>query len=756
MAITPLTGTSTFYDWYLKTNDDIIAQLNQMNIYGATSSSDIQLSVSANILTAVLGSTLGNIASGLTFTGKVEFSNEVVLPNISFKIPGITLGTVGYTFGSVIRSNDFGFTLAKADDPDNAELLGVISSMNSAYSVVTVMGKITGDFTTASGGTLSPGCIYFLSPSSAGTITVNEPVSVGQVSKPIIMGFTGNSGIVLQHRGNYLNGSSTIGLSGGNRLYTILPTDSSTNGFEPGVFVSYLPNVGTKTALFDTYLVGTGRTAFSGWYVSNSTATTIECPIPYEEDFVVGMIETVAAYGTDRLYQIVTKGATEVLPGTVADNPGTYGWWLLKNETVNPLNQLIISANNIEENKSYERLYVGYNYADTSFVVDIRPQLRSISSTRAASAASYAGTESIGAIANEVFNGDFSIWQRSVGRDTPYTTNSSSVYFADQWVRRSSKTANIVQYVERKTFDKAQISVEGSPTYYIDAKSLVTPGVSYESSDYYSLGHIIPGIESLNNTDITIGFYAKCTHNNYNVDVYMARYNGTSLVSKDSIGTITPTTSWNKFIVNYTVPELAAGSYSNDYVEIGFDLQPLTAAAHANSVATGTNLYASFASLCVYRGMYINPKLVFESIEDKEVTSERFYFTSYTPSQTSGTATLDIVNGIALNAYVVQYTPTLSYTIEKFPITLRAAPTISLYSPSSGAANDAYNLSAGLDLRNTSGTIGYNNQPRTAPLNLPTISASANETSFRINLLGGVVPFDNISYHIIADSSYPL
>ena len=754
MAISPLTGTSTFYDWYLKTNDDIIDQLNQMNIYGATSGNDIRLNVSSNVLTALLGSTLGAISSGLTFTGNVSFAGEAVMPNISFKITGITLGTSGYTFGSVIRSNDFGFTLAKANDPDNAESIGVISSMNSKYSVVTILGKITGDFTTTSGATLSPGCIYFLDPSTAGKITTTEPVVVGQVSKPMIMGLSADAGIILQYRGNYLNGSSTIGLSGNNRLYVILPTASESNGFELGTFVSYLPNVGSKGISFNDYLVATGRTAYDGWFPSLSTSTSAPSPIPYEEDFVVGMIETSAAYGFDKIYQIVTKGATEILPSSVSSAGGDVGWWYLKSIQELP-DQLYLSSNNIEENDQSERLYVGFNYNNTSFVVDIRPQIRSITSTTASNFLPKS-SESLGAITNETFNGDFSVWQRDTGRDTQYTTNTSKMYFADQWIRRTSKTSNVSQYIERQSFDKTQILVEGSPEYYINAKCLVTPGISYNSNDYYSLGHVIPGIESFNNSDITVSFYAKCSHNNYNIDVYVARYNGTTLVSKAIIDNISPTTTWDKYAVSYTMPALSAGSYSNDFVEIGFDLRPLTKTANTNSVATGTNVFVSFASMCVYKGTYSNPKHLFESIVDKQLKAKRFYFTSYTDSQVSGTSTLAANGEIALNSYTLQSIPNAPFAIEKFPTKMRTTPTISLYSPSTGALNDAYNMTANVDMRQTSGTIGYERKTRTAALNSTTISSTADTTSFRVNLVNGVVPFDNISYHIIADSTYPL
>ena len=754
MAISPLTGSSTFYDWYIKTNDEIIAQLNAMTLYGVTSGDGIKLETnpSTGIATGTIGGTSGNITSGLTFSGKVSFTGEVAVPNVSFKIEGITSGSSGYTFGSVIRINGIGgYTLACADDPDNAESFAIISAMNPKYSIASMLGKINGNFNTVAGGTLSPGCVYFLDPINPGKITTTEPVTVGQVSKPILMGLSGDTGVVLQYRGNYLSGSSTLGLSGNNRIYVILPSASTSNGFVPGKFVSYVPYVGTKGASFDTYLVNTGRTAYSGWFISQASSLTAVSPFPIEEDFVVGMIETSMTYGSDRIYQIVTKGASETVPSVVG--PSTYGWWTLYGAT-SP--QIVVSSNNIEENYPYERLYVGYNYNNSSFVVDIKPQIRSIVNGRSTTIAS--SPNQITAFTNEAFNGDFSIWQRSTGRDSQYT-GTSNVYFADQWVKRTTYSSQSSQYLQKQTFSKTQTTVEGSPTNYVDVKcllNLTAPVGDPWVTGYHSIGHVISDIESFNNSDITVSFYAKCSNVNYSFNVYMSRYNGSTLVSKTVIGTINPTTSWDKYTINYTVPTLSAGSYSNDYIEIGFDLEPTIKTAFDNNISYGTNIFMSFASLCVYKGTYLNPKHLFESVEVKETKAKKYYYTTYNSTQTESTQTLGTDGQIALNVNSIHYTPGLNYSVLKLPVKMRKSPTVSIFSPWTGAANDAFNVNAGLDLRQTSGTIGYDRKTRVAPLNSTTISALADDTTVKFTLGNGVVPYDVISYHIIADASYPI
>ena len=64
--------------------------------------------------------------------------------------------------------------------------------------------------------------------------------------------------------------------------------------------------------------------------------------------------------------------------------------------------------------------------------------------------------------------------------------------------------------------------------------------------------------------------------NNFKINVYFGRYGNGALVEKNIIGQITPQSNWTKHTLNYNVPAYTdATSYSNDYVEIGLDLNPL-------------------------------------------------------------------------------------------------------------------------------------------------------------------------------------
>ena len=224
-TINTLSGNNSFYDWFTKENSEIISKLNQCTVSGVTNGDGVLVSLNASsgLATLSLGSTSGTIQTGLTFRGSINFLGETVIPNISYKISGITLGS-GYTFGSVVRVTTSGYTAARANDPDAAEMVGVISNLTSSNATLTLAGRISGNFTTVAGGTLSPGCVYFLSPSTGGYITTTEPTTIGQVSKPVILGLGETAGVVLQYRGNYLNASGAGGGgSGSNRIFVTLP-----------------------------------------------------------------------------------------------------------------------------------------------------------------------------------------------------------------------------------------------------------------------------------------------------------------------------------------------------------------------------------------------------------------------------------------------------------------------------------------------------------------------------------------------------
>lgn len=777
-TISDLASNSTFYDWYLKENNEIISKLNLAQVSSVTGGDGVlvELNASSGLVTLSIGGTSGNISRGLTFSGSVSFLGDVVVPNVSYKINGITLGSSGYTFGNVIRITSTGYTLAQANGADQAEVVGVLSSLYPSYSIVTLSGKIGGNFTTVSGGTLSPGCVYFLDAATAGFITITEPSTIGQVSKPVIIGLGETAGMVVQYRGNYLNASSTSATAT-NKITISLPKSASPQlyGFTGGAFVSYAYNIVNGSTFFNKVLTDTGRTAISGYFLTGSKnyiyriydPGTEYWNLPNEEDFTLGMIESFDSSGANIVYTVIREGISSILPNNIKTATDARGAWAISGATFTvgvpgPTGQVELINQNYNANVYAPKYQTGFAFVakPTSWLVLPRPI------TASSLTSSFRSTqlpENLTNAYNYAFNGDFSIWQRDTGRSSAYTT-SGNVYFADNWVRRQSgfKTStSSSQNIQRQSFSITSTDVEGNPEYYVDIKCL--EGITGDSEPglrpttaVCDVGTMIDNIESFNGSNITVSFYAKSTLPNYTANVYFARYNGKTQVSKQTIGTIDLQTAWTKHTLNYEVPSLASSTYSNDFVEVGIDLNPLFVKAHQNAISNSTNLTVSLASFVVYDGTFTSPTHQFDEYSKKLSKAQKYYVTTYTESQTQGSATMSSITEPTLNTFTLTHLPNSPFAIFKLPVKMRATPSVFIYSPFSGIMSEMYNYTATRDLRNTSGTKGYAGAIRTAVLGSSTVSTTEDSTAVRININAGSVPYDVINCNIVADASYPI
>lgn len=767
-TINQLTGTSTFYDWFIKENTEIISKLNQATVSGVTSGDGVlaTLNASSGVVTVSIGGTSGVIYTGLTFNGSVSFVGETLIPNNSFKVTGITTGSAGYSFGSVVRITSSGYTLAQANNPDAAEMIGVLSSINSNYSVLTTSGKITGTFTSVAGGTLSPGCVYFLSPTSRGNITTTEPTTIGYVSKPVILGLGETAGIVLQYRGNYLNGSASSGGSGSNKIYFTLPTSSNagTYGFSAGYFVSYAKEQLDGNTFMNQYLVDTGRTAINGWFLSCANDVVYPLsgnnygPLPGEEDFIIGMIENVTTSGSDYIYQVITNGQTTVIPYSISSYAGSkLGTWFISGSTYNisaaGITQL--AATQIGQYNTKTKVGTVFDSGVANWYVDVKKVDIGNAGTPAtlrSGSLSYLGNTT-----NYAYNGDFSIWQRNTAKSSSYTS-STDTYFADSWImRHSGIAAGSVQTLQRYSLTSTSTEIEGNPEYYVKVKCIADPGGADPTGGEHSIGHVFDGINKFNGSTITVSFYSKCELSGYSVDVYLARYSGGSLVSKEVISTVDLTTSWTKYNLQYQVPDLTSTPpFTDDYVEIGIDLIPIVEKAYSLSLATGTNATVSLASFNVFDGSYQNPNHNFEKYDEKLRKAQKYLYSTYADDQTVATATMISDSEPKLNVYSFTYLPNSPFSVLKLPISMRETPSVTIYSPKTALTPEMYNYTASRDLRYCGRTTGYGGAIRTPVLGSPSVTTTQDNNSIRINIGAGAVPYDVINCHVVADSSYPI
>lgn len=290
------------------------------------------------------------------------------------------------------------------------------------------------------------------------------------------------------------------------------------------------------------------------------------------------------------------------------------------------------------------------------------------------------------------------------------------------------------------------------------SRFLTDPTSTTPANSVYSIGHIIDNVDTFHSAPITVSLYAKCAQPNYSADVYFAKYNNNALISKTIIGTLNLKTSWTKHTINYTTPKLSTVTPTNDYIEIGIDLNPQILKGWTGGIATGTNTQVDIASMAIYFGTYASPPHNFIPDSEKLLRSQKYYYQTYTDGQYPTRSTMLDFTQPTLNTFTFTHLPNSAFGLLKLPVQMRTTPSITLYSPQSGLTSEMYNYTANLDLRNCSGSVGYGGAQRNAPfpIGTPTVSASSDATTVRINVNGGSVPYDIISGHIIADASYPI
>jgi hypothetical protein len=114
--------------------------------------------------------------------------------------PGNTAAIVqsghGFSPGQVLRWNGSTHVLAKGDTAANAEAVGIVSHVWDANRFTLMF---FGKCTELSG--LTPGAVYFLSPSTAGALTTTEPSVNPQISKPLLIAITPTTGYFFDWRG---------------------------------------------------------------------------------------------------------------------------------------------------------------------------------------------------------------------------------------------------------------------------------------------------------------------------------------------------------------------------------------------------------------------------------------------------------------------------------------------------------------------------------------------------------------------------
>jgi hypothetical protein len=765
--ISDLGSNSTFYDWFIKENTEIIEKLNMLKVFNIEGVNGITAPVATNGVASIGLS--GKVDDGISFNGPAYFNNFAAIPNIAVKVPQINSTVGGFTFGTPVRvyfdtdTNTIKYEGARANDQDQAEVMGVVSSITSTHAYVTLLGKIDGNFSQVNtrGIGLTAGWIYFVDPGITGNITDIEPVTTGQVSKPIIMGISGDSGLVLQMRGNYLTGVTGIPtelkftVTSNSATYT--PSFPELVSFSPGKIVSIITIPSSSNGAFlaesdartilrlsnpistqRTYLYQSTVNAPSGQFYNNA------------ESHIQGLVTNSEVVAGAIVVTILAFGYTDVLNSL--SEPGSY--------YLNPDFDGIEPSNFSQYGKEYCASGILLFEKFPSFSVFYNRRVSPCNSELLTNRSDSSNSSSTN---NYLINGNFNVWQRNTGKNTA-DTSTGNLQFADMWRRHDGITgiaASKDYYIIRRNFNEYQTEIEGNPEYYLDIKALGLSAIGlsgtsggYTAYDHLMIGHVVPGAKKFDSNYLNVNFYAKSSSSGYDVDVYLSRYSGTDLLDYTKIGTANLTTSWNKYSYSYYINPLTNNGIpldiDSDYSEIGVDLIPLIERANLNGVTLGQDVYVSLASFSA--SINSTPTSVYPEYVDQLRYCQQFYYSTYDKDQTIGSLTMTDVITPTQNTESIFILPNKICNFYKWPVQMRATPSVSIYSPMSGILNRAYNKTASttsvqLDTINTSGVGGRNGQNATI-----TPTSSTHGSNICIN--NGIINYDEVYFHIIADADF--
>jgi len=196
--ISNLNSNTSFFDWYTKTNNELIAKLNKLKLYDIDVTGSLAEGISAERGSSG-GHTSGFLNLGVADTiphGITAQGNVLITGSTSF-LHTATAATAGITGKFVTVDSAGGITLSFASQSGitttpfhKNETIGFVKAVYG-NSVEIVPSGLYGGFTG-----LTAGQAYYLDPVVAGGYTLNAPSTSGQTKKRLFVSTSGTEGVI--------------------------------------------------------------------------------------------------------------------------------------------------------------------------------------------------------------------------------------------------------------------------------------------------------------------------------------------------------------------------------------------------------------------------------------------------------------------------------------------------------------------------------------------------------------------------------
>lgn len=709
-SITSLGNTASFRDWFTQYNNSVLGKLNNSLISRPLAGDGITFTSSSDG-----GYTLavsGTIAKNVEFSGNVTFKGLVQLSDTL--LSGIAIGVTGdftasgVTLGKAVRViSGGGLTLANAGTPSDAEMLGIAIDVNTTRTIVAVAGKVSG--TTLSNNLISggftSGCIYFLDPTVNGGITRIEPSTVGQVSKPVILGLSTTEGVILPFRGQFITG--VCGASGENLFNTAIYVNVLSKGeaevdfaLKPGRIIATNPSSTKSSSEYDG--------PFSNVYFKATNSTPVEKILGIVSEYVGGYNSTPS--GTVVL-KVNTNGSVITSVSSLAD------WFGIDT------GEIYLDDSGLPTTTPAS-LFVG-NVADDDLVLNIKSP-----STIITSGSSNAG----GNKNNLMINGCLHLWQRGRGVTTGFGITAGpddkKEYLADRWVMWGVSGENGYT-AERGNFPLTQTDVLGYPKYFASVRK--NTSTSSNPAYFYN---VIDDVRTLANKQFTLSLYARTPggtgtfsiHSIQNISVSGNTYvNGTTHASFT-----TPDSNWGRYSTTFVGPAASAG-ITNSYSLVGIKF-------HENGKTF------DFAQFILEEGATASVPSIID-IDEEYKRAAPYYQRSYEPDILTGTSSS------IQKSSLIHIMPYPTYAYYELPIKMKKIPVVEFYDVAGNKDDASIDFNSTLlSMKSSSGTVCYNNGTRQYFAGPSIYITPYSENVLYIAPSAGYCPFDRIVFHYTADA----
>jgi hypothetical protein len=238
----------------------------------------------------------------------------------------------GFAVGNMLIYNGTAYVLAKADTPDNAEVVGVVSAVadanNFTFSTIGEIPVYTG---------LTAGATYFLSDTTAGAITLTEPTTVGHISKPVGVALSTTTLIFNNWRGEIVGASSSTISSGP------ISAGPPTSPHDGDIWIALAAGASGENWQF-RYNAGSSS-AYKWEFIGGpklqqeqSTALAIAGSSVWRQDTGLGIL----TFPREGDYFLGAEGYATA--STTGAQTLQFGWWYNGAISGNPLSQIVAAA----------------------------------------------------------------------------------------------------------------------------------------------------------------------------------------------------------------------------------------------------------------------------------------------------------------------------------------------------------------------------------------------------------------------------